>query len=927
MTRSFLMAGVSASALVFASPALATAYFVSNSATNGYALGVDANSGLSVSAPFLTIAKCTSVTAAADVCTINPSATPYSENSASSGYLAFGSGATVQGDPTQCALGSTPTIRAASYSGWVVNVPSASTAQTLACVTIDPQLGASRQGVKVNASQALTLSRVAFINGNSSLISDFTGAWNLTLDRINVDSSNTYSGTTLFGFYATSQNGTLVFTGGTLAAPNVSTGQLLFQTTHISTVAFNKAVDGSRLTFFGPAAYQLRVNAAASIASMTGYVGFNATTSGVFFYQGTVSSYALTISSQNMTTGRPFSGSGFTSSSGSITFDSFIGNYPAVYINSEFASNQHINYGNFSITAGGNPGYFIQVSGGSGFQVNNNAFTLASGDSLGTFISFGPDGITPEASNSSAATATQAIGDTSNNSIACQSWTAKAASSNSHFPNAAAAFFYLKKTGSPAGTLTAQLYSDSAGAPGTLLATSTTTLAASALTTSSALYEFAWNPPPAITGAATYHACLAYAGTNDGTNYVLADTNATTTEGSIHTAPTSSGAWTADAAHALLNQVYTSVYQTVSPQANDNRFTLLGTGDGATEMQGIQLGSSYNPQALRNFFQVLGVGGGVGYGILAKNTYGNSTLISGNGIIVGGGVYGGIYDKAAYGTVTATHNTIVVNGTASGATGVLIGPDSLNEVNTINPAPMVSANNAIVTTSGNFPYGVLTGSSVSADYDDLYAAGAVYEKTTGANWATWRASGQEANGINVSPNLTNQSAPTVMASLYPLAGSPLFNAGSGTFPTTPYDGYGNLFSSVNPTIGAFSVMSGVTNLLARVSAAAAVYAIVRDNTGAPWNTATGATESYASANYSKYVVGMSQEGASGVWVGSMPGFPTAGSPPAGAYTIDYRVMTGSSPAEGDTIIASGKMTINWSGSAELGPVYSEGLVQ
>lgn len=910
-------------AALFPSLADAAIYYVSNEASHGYAVGANTNPGTSAGAPFLTIAKCTSVTSAGDTCTINASATPYSEDSGS-GYLSFGSGATVQGDPVLCGAGSVPTIQAASSTTIVVDVPTSAALQTLACVKLDSQLGASRVAVVPHTNANLWLSQVSWVNSNTYLIGNFGGTWNLTLDRINVDASNTLSGTTLFGFYATSAAGTLTFYGGSLAAPSVTTGQLLIQTSHISTIAFNLDGNGNRLTFSGPANYQFRVSSTANIASMTGYLGFNGTSSGVNFSQGTITSYDLHLVSQNLT-GTAFVGGGFTSSSGSITFDSFVGNYPAVGITSEFASNQHVNNGTFSITAGGSPGYFIQPSGGAGFQVNGNAFTLAAGDSLNTFISFGPDGITTEASNTGSATGTQKIGDVANDTIVCQGWTSTQIGSTTHFPNMAALMFYLKKTGSPAGTLTAQLYSDSAGAPASVLATSTTSLAASSLTASSAGYEFVFNPPPAVSGSTAYHVCLTYSGSNDGTNYVLADTNTTVTEGSIHTAPTSSGAWTANGTHALRNSVYTSAYQTVNPQANDNRFTLLGTGDGARELQGIQLGSSYSPQALRNFFQVAQVGGGVGYGILAKSSYG-TPLISGNGIVVGAGPYGGIYDKAAFGTVTISRNTIVINGTATTASGISVGPDTLGESNPFYPPAPTGGNNIIAALVG-YPFNVSTGASIGTfDYDDLYAPGGIYEYTSGANWATWRGTGQEAHGINTSPLLTNQAAPTNVASMVPLMGSPAYRGGTPSITGTAYDVYGVYYASLYPTIGAFSGAASTNQLLARVAGASTVYAIVRDATGRPWNNVTGALETYATADYSTYPIGLVQQGSSGAWIGPMPGGINP-SPPGGIYQIDYRVMVGAAPAESDTIIAVGKLAISWSGSAELGPIYCSSTVQ
>lgn len=78
---------------------------------------------------------------------------------------------------------------------------------------------------------------------------------------------------------------------------------------------------------------------------------------------------------------------------------------------------------------------------------------------------------------------------------------------------------WLRKQGSPTGNLTVALYSDSAGVPGSLLATSSVVVA-SDLTGTYALYEFVFSAPVSITGSTTYHWRLASTDSYSSTNYV-----------------------------------------------------------------------------------------------------------------------------------------------------------------------------------------------------------------------------------------------------------------------------------------------------------------------------------------------------------------------------------------------------------------------
>ncbi len=93
-----------------------------------------------------------------------------------------------------------------------------------------------------------------------------------------------------------------------------------------------------------------------------------------------------------------------------------------------------------------------------------------------------------------------------------------------------------------------------------------------------------------------------------------------------------------------------------------------------------------------------------------------------------------------------------------------------------------------------------------------------------------------------------------------------------------------------------------------VSSSGTLYARVMNDDGQIWNTAGSAFETYDALNYTDYDIAMTQQGSSGVYVGD---FPTAITM-ADTYEYFVHIQAGATPAEGDTIINTGK--IEWTGS-------------
>jgi hypothetical protein len=70
-----------------------------------------------------------------------------------------------------------------------------------------------------------------------------------------------------------------------------------------------------------------------------------------------------------------------------------------------------------------------------------------------------------------------------------------------------------------------------------------------------------------------------------------------------------------------------------------------------------------------------------------------------------------------------------------------------------------------------------------------------------------------------------------------------------------------------------------------------------------WNLTTAAFESYDSANWSAYTIGMTEAGASGIYSGPTPALPN------GSYTVVYRRQTGNDAATNDLAVAAEALVI------------------
>jgi hypothetical protein len=88
-----------------------------------------------------------------------------------------------------------------------------------------------------------------------------------------------------------------------------------------------------------------------------------------------------------------------------------------------------------------------------------------------------------------------------------------------------------------------------------------------------------------------------------------------------------------------------------------------------------------------------------------------------------------------------------------------------------------------------------------------------------------------------------------------------------------------------------------------------VYAQIVNTDGQWWNGAT--FEDFNGANYLTYSIALTEQGSSGVYTATFPALITD----AGLYDLFFYRQSGGAPAQGDTIVGTGRMS--WDGTAEV----------
>lgn len=192
-----------------------------------------------------------------------------------------------------------------------------------------------------------------------------------------------------------------------------------------------------------------------------------------------------------------------------------------------------------------------------------------------------------------------------------------------------------------------------------------------------------------------------------------------------------------------------------------------------------------------------------GYGVVVKNTLGSTTI---NNFLYSSfaGTGSGLYSKGSQ-NVSLWHGYCLIAGTAV-AQCFPVGDDFSAGTPIVNP--MVSSNPSVKdvifnTNAASAPYGIAanTTGTVTMDFNDLFTAGTTIDSVSGANLATWRALGRDVNSITSNPNLVNQNNPSSFSDITPNLGAPVCGTGTASGQPTATDALGTTWKTP-PAIGA-----------------------------------------------------------------------------------------------------------------------------
>ena len=819
---------------LWVSGAASATIYVSNAASNGYGLGNDSTGTGTKAAPYLTIVKGLSVASSSQIVVVNPSGTTYVE-SGGSGYCSVNYG--LEGDPAY--LPSVPTIQTSSSSYAVVD-NSTSLNVTIANLIIDCQSGSSKNAITTFANSA-TISNVTFYNvayeeGGVKLSTSSSGTQSVSLDKCNMTSANGNNAVAYMVYYGgsgTSSNASITVTGsycygvgcfveGTTGTPAPSLHALTFGT----------STDGTRNTVSN-CAYGVRFGTTgATISTFTcaGTDFINITNNTISAYATDYTTTVTTLSIQNCS----FSSGGTTQydiylnhsmGTGNVSYNKFTGNHYNLYgYNVNSCSNMTVTHNYFNTQSMSGATNLALAPCGPNLVVANNTF-ISDGAHC---IEIGAD--TPpasSASNTAASTGTFNLGDTASDNYLDNPFVWGNSNDGGQL-TCGWVSFPLSKVGSPTGTLQAYLYSNNAGVPGTLLATSVNSYPASVIGSNSlsqpTTIRFRFENQPQMSYTGTFHVVLTYTGTNDGSNYVTIGTNtpASTSNGaSVGTLNTSSNgtSWTAQTGKAIQYTLTVLNLECVKPQVYGN--IIQGTG-GSVGTHMIIVGSTDGASVYDNYLYgadiclIFKYGDGSVYPLLA---YDNICWTYGGTVSYGGF---GLYDKGSL-DANYLHNTVVCNGQYS--YGIYLINDYATTAGNYNGTPSRNAvveNNVVYVYSGNV-YGIGgEPSSGAGGYDyqivnptinnnDVYLVSGYWGRynlgqsetnTSLSSFASVQGLGYETTGLNVDPLLTAETSPVNVASFIPLGGSPILGEGLNLTATVATDYLGRTQLAAYPTIGA-----------------------------------------------------------------------------------------------------------------------------
>lgn len=527
-------------------------YYVSNTAVNGtYVVGNDGNAGTTPATAKLTITGAIAAASASDTIYINPTGVSYSENSSGLNYLQINkANLIIETDPTYVISVGKATITSPAAGTRTINMNE--TGITLRNVRVD-NASQTRNCIFCQSFASHNYSGIDFYNLGANAIAitaQNNNAYNITIEKCTLLSANgNAAGTKLhqitgtLGGMATSIKGCTTNTTGGLFAAGAGFG---------GSVTIDQTSDGTRNTVSNAtlAIQNLSTNVATTFSvkntdfiDCVTAIGDGSTTSATLADLDIM--YCKFSGLNGSTTARDIL---FVStiSDGEIAYNSFEGSHRNISLSSGAVQGIliHDNYVN-TTAMGATEGNFFITRGGPGIEFYNNTITTNTDSRV---LTIGGDGYASAVTNSGGAlSGDQSLGQAAGNTYVAQTFT---------YPSAATALFtdylgafdvYLKKTGTPTGTVNAYLYTNSAGAPNNLVATSACTFDSALLTGAYQQVRFWFRSRTQLSYSTQYWIVLKYNGTIDGTNYVQIQRY---TAGTVGQTSTDGLSWSA-AANAL----------------------------------------------------------------------------------------------------------------------------------------------------------------------------------------------------------------------------------------------------------------------------------------------------------------------------------------------------------------------------------------
>lgn len=745
-------------------------YYVSNAAVNGtYVVGNDGNAGTTPATAFLTIDRAIVVSAGNDVINVNPGGVTYSENSSGLNYLQINkANLTIQGDPAFVSTAGKPTITSPAAGTRTINMNQA--AISLIDLRID-NASQTRNCVFCQSFTGQTVRRCDFLNLGANAIAvtaQNNFAYNININKCTLLTANgNAAGTKLHQITGTLSGMQTSITGCT----SDTTGGLFTAGAGFGgSVNIDQDSDGTRNTISNATlgiqnlsvdvTTTLTIQNTDFIACATG-VGDGGTTTAVLNtfilkyckFSGldgsTTATDVLFVSTINL---------------GEVAYNSFQGSHRNISMSSGAIKliTYHDNYVN-TPAMGATVGNFFITRGGPGFEFYNNNVTTNTDSRV---LTVGGDGYASAVTNTGGAlSGDQSLGQAAGNTYIAQTFTYPS-NTGALFERYLGAFdVYLKKVGTPTGTVNAYLYTNNAGVPGTLVATSACTFTSSFLTGAYQQVRFWFRSRTQLSYSTQYWIVLKYNGTIDGANYLQIQRY---TAGTVGQSSTDGLAWSATAnAHGFtVRQINLGITQ---PRIYNNYVNATNTTNiqHCLMLNGTDGGLVYNNQIY---------GGAIG--VLFKLCDGSvQALLAYNNLISfnNSGDGAALHDKGSNNAQWYNNTVAVYNGNNKALflegdwnTGYVNGTPTDTPIAKNNLiASLTSAGSSIIQYGNANAFG-LTCITPNTNYNvfndisaKLFAKVNLGTNATLTNYTTLAtfqaATGTDANSTDANPNLTNNS--------------------------------------------------------------------------------------------------------------------------------------------------------------------------